>query len=344
MQRASVSGLFLCSCITAAFAVMMAMMIPVVSAQPNALPEGKCFCRKKNAEPCFLTTLESTSGSAEFCDLATLICEPCECVMDEEDGLFICDVVEHPSYSIINELTSECVLDMVMVAMCPDDTCEEFVDYEAMETETGPSRRIATQSDGEKSPEIASNAVTRPVPQQVIEGTAYLVRCLFCNDGPAAPAGQCQSYDCGGNSNVHFYTCCNNAGDACDGETYDGLSAEPYCGLAGANNGGGCAREKPFNCGGCQLQTACKNWVDANFLAIPFTCFNWQDAFEACCKDGNPADGVDGWSNLNLLLPDLLPNRILAQDKLTSPSNRQEQCVQVAVPDDRCCELEECSL
>jgi len=340
---------------------MMAMMIPVVSAQPNALPEGKCFCRKKNAEPCFLTTLESTSGSAEFCDLATLICEPCECVMDEEDGLFICDVVERPSYTIIDAISNECILETISVAVCPQDTCEEYVDYESMEN--NPSRRmIATamndndDGDGEDEvPEIVTNAADRPLSPQVIEGIAYLTRCLFCNDGAAPPVGQCQSYDCGGTSNVHFYTCCNSPGAACDGETYDGLSdpAEPYCGLSGANTGGGCAREKPFNCGGCALQTACKTWVDANFLPIPFTCFNWQDAFEACCKDGNPADGVDGWSNLRVLVPDLLPNnRVFARNNLNKLfsqlasshglSSRQQQCMEIAVPDDRCCEVEEC--
>mmetsp|Transcript_19270 Transcript_19270/g.47269 ORF Transcript_19270/g.47269 Transcript_19270/m.47269 type:complete len:203 (-) Transcript_19270:667-1275(-) len=153
--------------------------------------------------------------------------------------------------------------------------------------------------------------------------------------------GQCQDYNWGGDTGVHFYTCCNNEdGSACQGVEYDGASDGQYCGSDGADTGDGSTMGPAYSCGGCDGQTKCKDWCDGNAISFPGMCWNWQDCFRRCCADGDPSDGVDGWISIRICT-----EKSRNGERLITWSGREEeectQCTEGYVPEDADC-LEEC--
>ena len=63
----------------------------------------------------------------------------------------------------------------------------------------------------------------------------------------------CRQYKIGGTSKLHYYTCCRNPNEDCDGKTYQGGgSKEPteYCNLGSVTTGGGVV-DFVFCCGSC---------------------------------------------------------------------------------------------
>ena len=129
-----------------------------------------------------------------------------------------------------------------------------------------------------------------------------------CNRNPP-PAGYCQAFGgadpeynlCGGTSGVHSFICCNNAGESCDGLTYQGASDGRYCGKGGntaAGTYGGsefypaCRKTtdlnyfKPFKCGGCkgqrEITAVC---IKKLYSGIPGTCWLTADCIENKCRE-----------------------------------------------------------
>ena len=100
----------------------------------------------------------------------------------------------------------------------------------------------------------------------------------------------CNAYYLGGTSGVHQFACCNNCNDltpsTCDGVTYQGGSTTKYCGSCGAKKENYDTQWKSyFNCGSCDVQSACKKRCDGNFPnKLPGFCWRWLDCFSECCR------------------------------------------------------------
>ena len=118
--------------------------------------------------------------------------------------------------------------------------------------------------------------------------------------------GECVSFNRGGVTGLHWYTCCNNLGDPdehqryCASFTYQGGLGEKslsnrirlpaQCGTNGYNAGIGCRRQhgqhaKTFKCGGCRGQHLVDTYCLKNFLrAIPGFCWRYTNCFETTCR------------------------------------------------------------
>lgn len=129
---------------------------------------------------------------------------------------------------------------------------------------------------------------------------------LDCNrEGVENLPGYCVSFNRGGVTGLHWYTCCNNQGDPqassprCSGFTYQGgIGLESMvasrvsiqCGINGSNAGVGCRRTYashgvPFSCGGCRGQTLVDAHCMRNFLrAVPGFCWRYTNCFESTCR------------------------------------------------------------
>ncbi|XP_064388487.1 uncharacterized protein LOC135336562 [Halichondria panicea] len=109
----------------------------------------------------------------------------------------------------------------------------------------------------------------------------------------------CTQYDHGGQSSLHFFTCCDNSNDmndqTCVGTTYQGGgSTDSYCGQNGLSNPSGGGRiTYRFNCGNCDNQDACKSRCDKNWLSknIPGLCPKYSACFRGCCAQKGSARG-----------------------------------------------------
>ncbi|CAH1781406.1 unnamed protein product [Owenia fusiformis] len=111
--------------------------------------------------------------------------------------------------------------------------------------------------------------------------------------GEQPPAGECMNCRWGGQTGVHFYTCCNNCDEPdneCDGVEYDSASNGDYCGKCGvdsADGDGTCNKGEgdTFQCGGCDGQTKIKTKCDSVWLyRVPGFCWAWQMCFNKLCK------------------------------------------------------------
>ena len=109
----------------------------------------------------------------------------------------------------------------------------------------------------------------------------------------------CRQYDHGGQSNIHFYACCDNCGDtdrSCDGDTYQASATCTYdaqCGKCGARipSEHGSRLTYTFNCETCSHQRHCKKTCDTEYpisAVTPGLCRNWIGCFRACCLSANP--------------------------------------------------------
>ena len=129
---------------------------------------------------------------------------------------------------------------------------------------------------------------------------------LNCNrKGVGNLPGYCVSFNRGGETGLHWYTCCNNRGDPqassprCSGFTYQGgmgldsmaaSRVSTQCGINGSNAGVGCRRTYgshgvPFSCGGCRGQTLVDAHCLRNFLkAVPGLCWRYSNCFESTCR------------------------------------------------------------
>ena len=118
--------------------------------------------------------------------------------------------------------------------------------------------------------------------------------------------GECVSFNRGGDTGLHWYTCCNNLGDPdehqpyCASFTYQGGLGEKslskrmhllgVCGANGYNAGVGCRRQygqhgKTFRCGGCRGQYLVDSYCLKNFLrAVPGFCWRYTNCFETTCR------------------------------------------------------------
>lgn len=111
----------------------------------------------------------------------------------------------------------------------------------------------------------------------------------------------CKQYDHGGESDIHFYACCNNCldpGDAsdrfCDGDTYQGGgTTNGQCGKCGQRlaSQADSRLTYTFNCESCQQQRDCRDICD-NLHPIakttPGLCPLWVGCFRGCCLNVNP--------------------------------------------------------
>jgi len=113
--------------------------------------------------------------------------------------------------------------------------------------------------------------------------------------------GLCQSFNWGGSTGVHFYSCCNNCNEnngapTCNSKTWHSASDGEYCGSCGANKGSGCryngynsdwakwtGHKGAFQCGGCDGQAKvdkqCLSWV----INKPGFCWQYTSCFEEQC-------------------------------------------------------------
>ena len=107
----------------------------------------------------------------------------------------------------------------------------------------------------------------------------------------------CRQYDHGGQSNIHFYACCDNCGDtdrSCDGHTYQGGGTyDDQCGKCGARipSERGSRLTYTFNCETCSHQRHCKKTCDTEYpisAVMPGLCPKWIGCFRACCLSANP--------------------------------------------------------
>lgn len=112
----------------------------------------------------------------------------------------------------------------------------------------------------------------------------------------------CTQYDHGGESGVHFFTCCNNCNDNdrhCAGTSYQGGgSTDPYCGQCGLSSPSGGGRiTYRFKCVNCDVQEACRRRCNDEFLSLlkitPGLCPRWAGCFRGCCLE-NQGSGVRG--------------------------------------------------
>ena len=101
----------------------------------------------------------------------------------------------------------------------------------------------------------------------------------------------CTQYDHGGQSNIHFFGCCNNCNDqdsSCSGQTYQGGGSGgiDYCSSCGVSNAAGGGRiTYRFNCVSCNQQEKCRNECNKNKLStnVPGGCPYWIGCFRGCC-------------------------------------------------------------
>ncbi|XP_066296058.1 uncharacterized protein [Branchiostoma lanceolatum] len=117
-----------------------------------------------------------------------------------------------------------------------------------------------------------------------------------CLGAANPPAGDCCHFKLGGRSRVHFYVCCNNCDEngqnpgVCNKITYDGASKEPYCGDCGEDLGTAKFKSDPFDCGGCDGQTAVKAVCDKKYgWVFAGLCWVWSACFELRCQNRFPA-------------------------------------------------------
>ena len=113
-------------------------------------------------------------------------------------------------------------------------------------------------------------------------------------DSRATESSFCTQYDHGGESGVHFFTCCNNCNDpqdtSCSGLTYQGggSSGISYCNQCGNRSTSGELEGRPtyrFNCASCSQQLRCEKICNQNFFStnIPGICPYWSGCFRGCC-------------------------------------------------------------
>ncbi|XP_060071394.1 uncharacterized protein LOC132551284 [Ylistrum balloti] len=109
--------------------------------------------------------------------------------------------------------------------------------------------------------------------------------------GDQPTVGNCLSFNFGGVSRLHWYSCCNNCiGDknsTCP-STYQSASNNKYCDSCGRDTKGGNGdarnRGKQFSCGGCQGQgivdKKCREW----WKEIPGFCWAYTLCFVKQCE------------------------------------------------------------
>lgn len=100
----------------------------------------------------------------------------------------------------------------------------------------------------------------------------------------------CTQYDHGGETNLHFFACCDNSNDqdsSCSGQTYQGGgSSGDYCSSSGLSNAAGGGRiTYRFNCVSCNQQETCRNRCNMNKFStnVPGLCPLWAGCFRGCC-------------------------------------------------------------
>jgi len=89
--------------------------------------------------------------------------------------------------------------------------------------------------------------------------------------GSAIPEGECQHFHLGGDSGVHFYTCCNYPNTECTDVEFDGASDGNYCDEGqSTEDGDGTELGDSFVCGdSCDKVTECKDFCDAELFQFP---------------------------------------------------------------------------
>ena len=113
----------------------------------------------------------------------------------------------------------------------------------------------------------------------------------------------CTQYKLGGVSKIHYYTCCRNPDEDCDGKTYQGGGSkeptEDYCDPGGVATGGGVV-DFVFCCGSCAQQDYCEAKCDYAWFGLlkvtPCLCGAWSRCFRNCCKKSqtNSTNSTDG--------------------------------------------------
>lgn len=113
---------------------------------------------------------------------------------------------------------------------------------------------------------------------------------ILSEAGKQPSLGRCRSHNCGGNSRLHYYICCNNCDEdssVCQGKTYQTASTENYCVECGVDNGNAAdILTEEFNCCGCRGQSEMDRkclsawWV----INIPGFCWTYSACFKTNCK------------------------------------------------------------
>ena len=110
----------------------------------------------------------------------------------------------------------------------------------------------------------------------------------------------CKQYKFGGVSKIHYFTCCSNPNEDCDGKTYQGGGAKnDYCSPGGVSNEkGGGIEDFEFCCGSCAQQDYCEAKCDNAWFGLlkvtPGLCGAWSRCFRNCCKKSNSTNSTDG--------------------------------------------------
>ena len=110
--------------------------------------------------------------------------------------------------------------------------------------------------------------------------------------GDQAKPGQCLSFKWGGQTGIHWYSCCNNCNSSdtsCDGKTYHSASKGNYCNSCGVDNLKGDGLEVAgFHCGGCRGQ----NYIQSKCITglrkvynIPGFCWAFAMCFRDKCEE-----------------------------------------------------------